>query len=199
MHYSIKTTNSELEVAFIQRRLERSKKYLEFGAGASTLMASQVKRLKTMSIETDPQFISYLKNQLPPNYLDENNSSIMHVDIGPVGEWGWPIDIVTGESLPRYLMSILCMVNKSEFEPDLILIDGRFRIATFFVCLLSFPGSTILFDDYVDRINYHVVEEVIKPKRCTGRIGEFKVPRRLKKGKLSELVVLLLKYAHDPS
>ena len=77
-------------------------------------------------------------------------------------------------------------MKDNSFVPDLILIDGRFRVSTFLSCVLKFPGAKVLFDDYVDRENYHVVESVIKPKRTVGRIAEFKVPKHLPKEKFWE-------------
>ena len=96
-------------------------------------------------------------------------------------------------------MQLLKRINNSDLKPDLILIDGRFRIATFLACCLSFPGSTILFDDYLNRESYHAVENIVKPIRHTGRIGEFRIPSRLSKKKIVMLINLLTKHAYDPS
>jgi len=53
-------------------------------------------------------------------------------------------------------------------------VDGRFRVASFLFSLLSArTGTTILFDDYMDRPNYFVVEEFCKLKEARGRMGVF--------------------------
>lgn len=55
-----------------------------------------------------------------------------------------------------------CKENK--IEPDLVLIDGRFRVASFITsCLNVTKKTTVLFDDYVERPFYHSVENIIKP------------------------------------
>lgn len=62
-------------------------------------------------------------------------------------------------------------------RPDLVLIDGRFRVACFMATLLfAQPGCRILFDDYGDRPDCIVVERFVKPSSMAGRVAEFVVP-----------------------
>src|SRR5690606_18161609 len=61
-------------------------------------------------------------------------------------------------------------------DPDVILIDGRFRAATFIAAYLRIKKPTIvLFDDYKDRQSYHAVERVEKPYALHGRMAEFHI------------------------
>ena len=49
-------------------------------------------------------------------------------------------------------------------NPDIILIDGRFRVASFLSsCVYLKKETIVLFDDYADRDNYHVFDDIIKP------------------------------------
>ena len=196
--YSTKTTMNSIEIDYLRAHLSKANLYIEFGSGFSTLLASQFSELKIVSFETDYRYIESIRKE-----IDFKNVSrkieFVHLDVGPTKEWGWPI-VPTNEKLfPNYVMSLLKRINNSDLKPDLILIDGRFRIATFLACCLSFPGSTILFDDYLDRENYHSVENIVKPIRYTGRIGEFRIPSRLSKKKIVMWINLLTKYAYDPS
>jgi protein O-GlcNAc transferase len=199
MQYSVKTSNSEFEVDFIKTMLSRSKRYLEFGSGASTLMASKIKQLKTISIETDPDFISYLSRQLPINYLEEGNSSFLHIDIGRVGDWGWPVDPVDSQKLLTYNFRVWQHLQEIQFNPDLILIDGRFRVSSFVTSIVNSPKTTILFDDYFDRTHYHLVEKLVEPHKRVGRIGVFKSPRFLTRVQMRIAQSLLAEYILDPS
>ena len=62
---------------------------------------------------------------------------------------------------------------------DVILIDGRFRVACFLYCLLkSKEGSFIFFDDYINRSYYHVVEDIIPAFDLCGRQAVFQVPKK---------------------
>ena len=80
-------------------------------------------------------------------------------------------------------------MEREGVSPDLVLIDGRFRVASFLVsALLAQEGCTILFDDYFDRPNYHVVEKYLKPVRKAGRMAEFSVPAAKPPGLVQELI-----------
>ncbi|MDB2388614.1 hypothetical protein N9W47_05090, partial [Alphaproteobacteria bacterium] len=64
-------------------------------------------------------------------------------------------------------------------KADVILIDGRFRVACFIYSLLNAEeGSVIIFDDYINRSFYHVVEEIVPRFDECGRQAVFKVPKQ---------------------
>jgi hypothetical protein len=124
--------------------------------------------------------------------------SIHGVDIGEVGAWGYPTNSTNSRTWPSYSESIL----KYGHEADLVLVDGRFRVAcalyavllsysypdTNFTALFAHAGAThhhsepmshiqeekksigtisairttprdvrIMFHDFLQRFNYHVV------------------------------------------
>ena len=63
-----------------------------------------------------------------------------------------------------------------EDKPDLVLIDGRFRVASFLTSLRECKvGTKIIFDDYEFRAHYHIVEDFIKPDRIFGPQAIFEV------------------------
>src|SRR5699024_4064786 len=54
---------------------------------------------------------------------------------------------------------------KQKEKPDVVLIDGRFRVACFLTSVLyANPNTKIIFDDYTDRTYYHIVETVLPKK-----------------------------------
>jgi hypothetical protein len=77
-------------------------------------------------------------------------------------------------------------------QPDLVLVDGRFRVACVLESLLSLSPSSetqILLDDYIDRPHYTVVEQyadvelvgrmaVLRPRRLVDRIGVRRLVRQ---------------------
>lgn len=84
----------------------------------------------------------------------------VHVDVGETGDWGTPLTYDHRDNFPVYAQSIW----ERDVDPDLVLVDGRFRVLCFLHSLLrARPGTHILFDDYVDRPHYHVVEEILPP------------------------------------
>ena len=63
-----------------------------------------------------------------------------------------------------------------ELKPNFVLIDGRLRVLCFLISLKNCnPGTKIIFDDYVSRKYYHIVEELIKPSSDDGRQCLFEV------------------------
>jgi len=80
-------------------------------------------------------------------------------------------------------------------KPDLVLIDGRFRLACFFHSLLAAaPGTPILFDDYTNRPHYQLVEEFCPISETEGRQALFRVPAELDReaiGKELEMLTMV--------
>jgi hypothetical protein len=64
-------------------------------------------------------------------------------------------------------------------KPNLVLVDGRFRVCCFLTSLIfAEKGTKIFFDDYTNRPHYHFVEKFIKPSETCGRQALFIVPKR---------------------
>ena len=74
-------------------------------------------------------------------------------------------------------------------RPDVVLVDGRFRLACFFTSLLKArSGASVIFDDYSDRPEYHIAEEFIKPAERFGRQARFVVPDVLPREAIASLL-----------
>lgn len=150
----------------------RSRCFLEYGSGASTIHAHNVARVRfTISVETDRQWASKVADS-----LDKNGSTalITHCDVGPVGEWGMPVSREGMDRYWRYMTAPWDIARQRGWIPDIILIDGRFRVASFLFSLISARvGTTILFDDYLNRPAYGLVEEFCRLESRHGRMGLF--------------------------
>jgi hypothetical protein len=175
--YSCETTLSSDEVLFLQQKLQKSKNYLEFGSGFSTIEASKYVKKSIVSVETDRKYINFLQNKIKSSGVDSSKVILIHADIGENREWGYPADNESINKWPNYFNFLSEFNSSNKFSPDLALIDGRFRVASFANLYLGFPGLKIIFDDYYDRPQYHIVESILKPKIQSGRIALFKVPR----------------------
>jgi hypothetical protein len=75
-------------------------------------------------------------------------------DIGPTGGWGYPRDTSKIHLWPNYA---LCPYLYG-YSPDLILVDGRFRVACSLAAALQVPEATVLIHDYRGRCHYHIIE-----------------------------------------
>ena len=159
--------------------MESCQVYLEFGSGESTLFADKAGVSKIVSVETDPLWVSTLEK------LTSSRVSFIRVDLGPVGRWGRPIDYSFHSRFSHYLDDPF----DGDLQPDLVLIDGRFRVASFLATLrMVAPGSVIVFDDYVKRPEYHVVEEVLSPERVGERQAVFRRPEEVDLKKIDYLL-----------
>ena len=84
-----------------------------------------------------------------------------------------------------------------KLKADVVLIDGRFRVASFLFSLMKAKeGSVIIFDDFMNRPHYHVVEEVLEVHENFGRQAVFKVPKVFNK-KLAEELLKKFIYVMD--
>ena len=113
--------------------------------------------------------------------------ALLHCDFGQVGPWGFPAGVDRFRGFHQYACAPWDAAQTGGHTPDLVLVDGRFRVACFLYSLVcARPGTVILFDDYADRPQYHVVEEFCLPIARAGRLARFEaggvtdIPRLLR-------------------
>ena len=146
--------------------------YGEYGVGESTIWTANNTQVSIISVDTSQAWIEKVKS----NIKLSNRVDIDWVDLGELGRWGRPLSYNKKEFIYDYIKSIWLKTNK----PELILIDGRFRVCCFLYSLVQgSPGTKIIFDDYVNRPHYHIIEEFIKPAKIYGRQGLFVIPENL--------------------
>lgn len=159
---------------FFNRIIRKSKRYLEYGSGGSTIVASQFVEL-LVSTESDPVFAKAVRKVV---YQRPTEIHLLNPKIGLTRQWGFPVMAVpTPARISRwtsYPRAPWKVFESRGVRPDTILIDGRFRIACMLESLLHVDQSTIiLFDDYVGR-NYGVVEQFADIVAFHGRMAEFR-------------------------
>ena len=157
------------------------KTYGEYGVGNSTVWMYQNTNAKILSVDTSKEWINIVKSKM--NDLDR--IQLNWVDLGKLVDWGTPASYEKRDYIKSYLESIWTNNNK----PELILVDGRFRVACFLYSLLKAnPGSKIIFDDYNNRLHYHIIEEFIKPTEVYKNQGLFIVPENLPIDKIEKTI-----------
>lgn len=142
---------SAAEIQLFEAQLAGKASLLEFGCGGSTVVAAQhVPRI--VSVDSDPAWLA--KIAADPA-LAGCDFTPFHADIGPVSEWGYPVDEARLRDWPRYHAQIWRHMAGS---PDVILIDGRFRVACALQSLVHCkPGCLLIFHDFWNRPHYHGV------------------------------------------
>ncbi|MAV64076.1 MAG: hypothetical protein CMG00_02670 [Candidatus Marinimicrobia bacterium] len=146
--------------------------YGEYGVGESTLWVYNNTKAKILAVDTSSEWINAVK--LKANSKDR--IEIEWVDLGDLGAWGMPLSYKKRDYIYNYVNSVWSRKEK----PQLVLIDGRFRVACFLTSLLNgAPGTKLIFDDYINRPKYHIVEEYIKPYEIFGRQALFIIPDKI--------------------
>ena len=164
--------------ALFVERAARARVYGEYGCGASTIWVATNSSALIQSVDTSAERIDHVRRSTvdaarPPR--------LTHVDLGPLGKWGRPLDYAARQRIPSYLEA-----PWQGEPPDLVLIDGRFRVACFLHSLLvAAPGTGLLFDDYANRAHYHLVEEFCPPLERCGRQALFEVPASLPRERIT--------------
>lgn len=154
--------------------------YVEYGCGGSTAAAFRMSSAKIICVDSDKWWIDMVYNFMPG---DTSRVEACHVDLGRVTNWGHPTNANTDGS--AYCSWPWTRTKKA----DLVLIDGRFRVASFMKTLLEAePGATVIFEDYIGRPFYKAAEKVLGPSQRVGRSAIFVVPQTLDRN-LAELVM----------
>jgi hypothetical protein len=115
------------------------------------------------------------------------------VNLGDLTKWGRPKSYKYRSSFIDYISGVWNFKSQA----DVILIDGRFRVACFLYSLIhAKKDSIIIFDDYLNRPWYHIVEDVIPLHDKCGRQAFFKVPATFNKNLAQDLLIKFL-YVFD--
>lgn len=159
-------------------RVAIAERYLEFGAGSSTLAAATA-GVPLVSVESDPRFLAAVERRCLALQRGRPTSSMtfLHADIGPNGPWGKPIlpSIRRPTSWRSYPLRPWEALG-SDFRADLVLIDGRFRVACALAVVINQPDSdwTMLIDDFAERPHYTPVSEFATFVGMHGRMAEYR-------------------------
>jgi hypothetical protein len=170
---------------------KKSKCYLEFGCGGSTVyIAKNTTVQNILSVDSDEKWVSDITKEI---ITSDKKIYLEYCNIGDVGNWGVPRNMSHINNYWSYMTIPWEIAKINKLNPDLILVDGRFRVACFLYSLLcAEPNSIILFDDYKERPEYFIVEKFCKLDFFSGRMAVFKVEKEFS---LSELVKTIAKYS----
>lgn len=175
-------TYKELEL--LQDAMNNASTYLEFGAGNSTRMAAQTTNIHHITVvESDSAFWKEKVLSIKSVELAQRTGRLYPhlVNIGPTMEWGYPLDNSFSKQCPLYHSSVF----QTDASFDLILVDGRFRIACILhACLSCLDGTKILIHDFFNRPIYFVVWPFLQLERKADTLGLFSIKKNEKFGDL---------------
>lgn len=166
------------EAAAVAETYASAATILEYGSGGSTIIAAEMDGKTIFSVESDASWVSGFQAWFAVN-KPKATVHLHVVDIGITADWGKPVNHRGWRRYHHYPISVW---DRDDFvHPDVVLIDGRFRLACFLTTLYRITRPvTVLFDDYKDRPAYHRVETLVQPSTLIGRMARFDlVPRTL--------------------
>ena len=173
----------------IKKRIRFAKNYVEYGSGGSTLYASKHCK-KVLSVESDLDFKIKIENKV------NKNCKIIYSNIGETIEFGVPKSNDVNTFLNPNGLDYALTPWKFKNLPDLVLIDGRYRVISLLISLLKNKNSKCiyLFDDYFLRPYYWVVQDYIKIYKKIDNLAVLKIKNNIKKSDMKKVIKL---YEHD--
>jgi len=144
-------TMTSKERSLLHAHMANCKKFLEFGAGDSTVHVAGVESIvRVDSVESSPEYVE--RNLMPDasvrRAVDSGKLTFHFVDIGKTKKWGYPRDVSKKKLWPDYSANIFSLHR----DFDLVLVDGRFRVACTLNSILGTPDDcTIIIHDFWNR------------------------------------------------
>ncbi|WP_432474183.1 hypothetical protein [Amphritea sp. HPY] len=167
---------SENEKAIFDAAIKESNNYLEFGLGGSSIRAIQKSKAKIYTVESSPDWIRHMRKYIYVKYFVNKRLFIFPVDIGPTGEWGYPKTNDYQPLFSDYSANVFKEIDSNTI--DLVLVDGRFRVACILKVILECLETNnlkILIHDFWNREEYHVVLKYLDAIDKADTIGLFSI------------------------
>jgi len=164
-------TMPEAEAAVLRQAYGAAASILEYGSGGSTVLASELPGKTVVSVESDAGWAAMMRGWFA-EHPGASPVEVVHADSGPTKDWGHPADHEGWRRFPSYPLRVW----ERGIAPDVVLVDGRFRVGcALATAFRSEKPVTLLFDDYAERKAYHRVTEFLGQPRMVGRLAIFEV------------------------
>lgn len=143
---------------------------LEYGAGDMTRFAAQETTATVLTVDSDREKLETLRADVP-----EDRFVLHHANIGDIREDGYPKRSRRWQEYPGYAFTPW----DAGFEPDLVVIGGRFRLACFAAALLYCRGPLrLIFRAYEGDARFAPAGNLVPPDRIEAGDGYFTLDRR---------------------
>ena len=136
--------------------LDKATVYFEYGSGGSTYQANLRPNIqKIYTVESDKTWMNKLKSCIK----DDSKITYIYSEMGTKPRtWGYPSKSCEKSNLINYSEHIRNLGIEERSKIDLVMIDGRFRVACCLKCFdIINDGCFIAFDDFLNRKKYHIV------------------------------------------
>jgi hypothetical protein len=158
-------------------RVAKARNYLEFGSGASSVLAAR-QGVAFTSVETDRHYLSAVRAKMHALGLDNPaKQRFIHADIGLTEHWGAPlIKSINTKRAARWAAYPAAPWTPGAPKPDFVLVDGRFRVACALTAIFHLGQGDweLWLDDYLGRDHYAIVERFATLERMSGVTAIFR-------------------------
>lgn len=168
------------EINLLNNYFPKNGTCLEFGSGGTTQFFLEHGLKALYSVESDETWtLKLLENRLIDDSKNKGRWIPIHADIGAVQEWGTPI--AQSPELIWLNYHQHCWEEIPENNFDMILIDGRFRVACVCQCLFRciIHDTVFVIHDFWNRPHYHGVLKFLKEENRADTLGIFRPKKRL--------------------
>lgn len=187
------------EVALFTRYLKTAKSYFEFGCGGSTMVASRYgpATLSITSVDSSQEWLDTVaRNTYSAAKATQGLLTMKFADIGPIGIWGYPAQSAEESKGAWYLYSQAISMADKQF--DVVLVDGRFRVACLLNTFISNPAAKVLIHDFFDPGHHRAYRVLLEVAEVVDRVDTLAALKR-KEGVTTEtLMKLYATYIHVP-
>ena len=177
---------------YFSSRMPKARNYLEYGNGGSTIVAAK-SRVRFKTVDSDPFFLRAVENKITTEYGTPGGDFI-YCNIGMTHLWGVPIfKRLSADRRNRWRRYPLApwLDHDASFLPDLVLIDGRFRVACALATIKYLTDKVsfeILVDDYAPRPEYREIEKYAELSSMQGRMAVFKPKAAVNLGNIDRAI-----------
>lgn len=177
-----------------KKRVSSASTYLEYGGGSNTRCALEIAPKAVITVDSDKKVIQALRqltcSEKNPYFLP------VHAPIGCTAQNSKPLFQWPRWSWLRYPFAPFSTLATHNLMPDVVLINGCFRVASTLAMLLyTFKHKTIfLIEDFRDRPEYGVLLEYLEPIALHDRLLEAHIRQDIQ---THHIVLGLLKYSTD--
>jgi len=182
-------TMPEEEAATVRAAYEAADVILEYGSGGSTVVAAEMPGKHVVSVESDRKWARKMRNWFKSNPPAQGTEvEIVWANIGPTRAWGHPQNDTQWRRFSSYPLGV--WQTEGFRQPDVILVDGRFRMGCALATAFNIKApAQLLFDDYTDRNWMKKVENYLGKPRLAGRLAVFDLePQTIPADKLPQII-----------
>jgi hypothetical protein len=176
------------ETALLGSLLKRAHHSLEFGAGGSTTLALKLGVGRIVSVESDASWIARIHGDWAASRaIEDGRLTLLHADIGPIGRMGGPGKDAPRQKWPSYARTPWPHIDAAKL--DLVLIDGRFRVACALEAALRCADHTaIVIHDFWNRPAYHGLLPFFDALERCQTMGVFRIRRNFDRNAAAALL-----------